>query len=153
MIETEIRGVLDSKEYDMLIGIFEKSGTFKKEFIRLNLMYGAFNPESEIDFRCRVSENEAELVLKKGKPSLFIERRSVADLVKWFQDFYMFDSKIVMNIIYDEKVEGKYLGAEELITDPKEVSRYVNLRNKMVKAAVPMEDFLKQHNIPLDNIF
>lgn len=90
---------------------------------------------------------------KSGQRSLFIERRSVADLVKWFQDFYMFDSKIVMNIIYDEKVEGKYLGAEELITDPKEVSRYVNLRNKMVKAAVPMEDFLKQHNIPLDNIF
>ena len=122
MIETEIRGVLDSKEYDMLISIFEKHGTFKKEFIRLNLMYGAFNPDSEIDFRCRVSEDEAELVLKKGKPSS-ADRKETE--FKFNRDSFMSMALFLSELGYDEciaalrkSVRYMYKGIEFTLVKP-----------------------------------
>ena len=86
---------------------------------------------------------------KNGQRSLFVERKDVKDLVKGFKDFYIFDSEIVMNIIYDKNLEGKYLGSEKIITDPKEVTRYTNLRDKLIEKAFPMEDFLKEHHIDI----
>ena len=84
---------------------------------------------------------------ESGQKSLFVERKNVADLVKGFRDFYMFDSKIVLNVIYDKDVEGRYLGTEKPITDPEEVSAYIKLRDGLVKAAVPMGDFLGLNGI------
>lgn len=84
---------------------------------------------------------------ESGQKSLFVERKNVADLVKGFRDFYMFDSKIVLNVIYDKDVEGRYLGTEKPITDPEEVSAYIKLRDGLVKAAVPMDDFLRLNGI------
>ena len=86
---------------------------------------------------------------KNGQRSLFVERKNVTDLVKGFKDFYVFDSEIVMNIIYDKNLEGRYLGSEKIITDPKEVTRYTNLRDKLIEKAFPMEDFLKEHHIDI----
>lgn len=86
---------------------------------------------------------------KNGQRSLFVERKNVTDLVKGFKDFYVFDSEIVMNIIYDKNLEGRYLGSEKIITDPKEVTIYTNLRDKLIEKAFPMEDFLKEHHIDI----
>lgn len=69
MIETEIRGILNKEEYNRLIKTFEREGKFKTEFTRLNLMYSVFDSSSKMDLRCRVSEDAAELIIKKGEQS------------------------------------------------------------------------------------
>lgn len=69
MIETEIRGILNKEEYNRLIKTFEREGKFKTEFTRLNPMYSVFDSSSKMDLRCRVSEDAAELIIKKGEQS------------------------------------------------------------------------------------
>jgi hypothetical protein len=79
-----------------------------------------------------------------GQRSSFVERKDVRETVRGVQDFYMFDSRVVLPIVYDSKVEGRFLKFGKPITDPQAVSRYIKIRDALVKAAIPMEEFLKR---------
>ena len=79
--------------------------------------------------------------------SLFVERKKVNDVIGEFRDFWMVDSKVVVPVVYD----GNNLWVEEgkPVTDQGEVAKYITLKEILLKAATPMENFIKVNNVNL----
>ena len=84
---------------------------------------------------------------QKGEKFLFIERKNVSELVKGFSDYWMFDSNTVMLMNYDS--EGQLLSRSNPIKERAEVTRYLELKNRLLHMGVPMQKFLKDNNIDL----
>ena len=84
---------------------------------------------------------------QSGQESRFLERKRAELLLKDFQDFYLFDSKTIMLVNYDDK--GGFLSLSNPITDPKTISRSICLRDELMKISIPMETFISQNNIDL----
>ncbi len=84
---------------------------------------------------------------EKGEEFLFIERDKVKDLIFGFQDYWMFDSKIIISMDYDS--EGRFIKKEYPIVRDKNLSKYIDLKNELLKVAIPMNKFLRINNISL----
>jgi hypothetical protein len=84
---------------------------------------------------------------EKGQESFFVERKKVAKLISGFQDYWMFDSKVVIPMNYDK--EGHFLGAGSLVVAQDRVDRYVKLREVLLGVAVPMAEFLRTNDVNL----
>ena len=85
----------------------------------------------------------------KGQESLFVERKKIAKQISGFQDYWMFDSKIVIPMNYDK--EGHFFGSGDIITEPDKIARYVKLKEELLKVATPMSEFLHVNKVNLDN--
>ncbi len=74
-IEVEHRGTLTREKFDTLRKFFEKEGKFVKEKDRFSIIYFPRGkeklkvPKSPLDLRIRITNKEAEIVLKYGKSS------------------------------------------------------------------------------------
>lgn len=74
-IEVEHRGVLTKKKFDQLKLFLKKRGKFIKEKDRFSVIYFPSGkekvriPKSPIDLRVRITNKQAEIVLKYGKSS------------------------------------------------------------------------------------
>jgi hypothetical protein len=84
---------------------------------------------------------------QKGEKFLFIERKNVSDLIKGFSDYWMFDSSTVMLMNYDS--EGHLLSRSNPIKRYSEVSRYLELKDKLLHIGIPMQKFLRDNDINL----
>ena len=82
---------------------------------------------------------------KAGRETLMVERKDVSGLITGFQDYWMFDSKDVILMSYDNA--GHFLGARTLDPAHKDISKYVRLRDELVKNAIPMAEFLSERKI------
>ena len=59
-----------------------------------------------------------------------------------FQDFLMFDDSVVVTHNYNKAGEWQY---SELIDDVDVIKNYVNLKEKLLSQALPMDQFLQKH--------
>ena len=92
MIEVELRGLMDKKEYDKVLNVFEKKAKFKEDKKRLSLVYfrgdGDFHDVREVkddpvDLRVRITNNKkAEIMLKYGKWGVEEKRREISIPIK-----------------------------------------------------------------------
>lgn len=89
----------------------------------------------------------AHFAKEKGEEIRFIEREKVAELVHGFEDYWMFDSDVVIPMRYD--AAGHFIEKGEQITDPKIVSKYAALKTRLDTIAVPMDKFLSANKINL----
>jgi hypothetical protein len=87
------------------------------------------------------------LAEEKGEKFLFIERKNVSKLIRGFQDYWMFDSKTVIPMNYDE--EGSFISKGKPISDQNEISDYLKLKDKLLKIGMPMREFLRVNDIIL----
>lgn len=83
---------------------------------------------------------------ENGQHTLFVERQDVKETIKGFEDYYLFDSQVALPIIYDKDVEGRFIKFGSPVRG-QTASRYVEASVALVKAAVPMEEFLRNHGI------
>ena len=87
------------------------------------------------------------LAEKKGEKFMFVERNKVSDIIKDVEDYWLFDSKVVLPMKYDKK--GRFIGRGVPTTDPIIVSECVYIRDNLLKKAQNMKEFLKENNIDL----
>lgn len=85
--------------------------------------------------------------LKLGQESFYVEREKVSNEIKGFEDYWMFDRKVVIKMKYDEY--GHFLKMEDAISNAGEVKRYVILRDSLLKKALPLLKFLEVNNIQI----
>jgi hypothetical protein len=81
-----------------------------------------------------------------GYETFLVERSKVADIVKNTKDFWLFDNKKVLPMLYD--IDGHVIGALKPITDEK-VGGYVKIKEKVLPMALPLTEFLKVNKINL----
>ncbi len=84
---------------------------------------------------------------EKGEKFLFVERKNVSKLITNFPDYWMFDSKTVMTMNYDSN--GRLISQGKPIDDSKEILRYLELKNKLLRVGIPMQEFLRVNRIKL----
>lgn len=90
---------------------------------------------------------EAGFMLKSeefGRETFFVKREGVLELISGFEDFWMFDNRTVLVMKYDK---GVYLHKDVEVDNPEDVERYVELKEKLMKLALPLGEFLKVNNI------
>ncbi len=84
---------------------------------------------------------------QRGEKFLFIERKSISELVDGFTDYWMFDSKTVMLMNYD--YEGHLISRSDPINNHTEIWGYLDLKDQLLKIGIPMQAFLKDNSIDL----
>ncbi len=84
---------------------------------------------------------------KNGMQSRFVERKDVTGIIEGFEDYWMFDRRIVVPVRYNK--ENLWVGVGDPIRDLDKLAKYVKLRNELVKMAIPMEDFIRKNNVDL----
>ncbi len=67
MIEVELRGLLDRNECDKLTSFLEDNGKKIGESLRLLIDYTPFKEDKNLDVRLRITGEDAEIMIKKGK--------------------------------------------------------------------------------------
>ena len=87
------------------------------------------------------------LAEEKGEKFMFIERKNVSELIKGIEDFWLFDSKIVLPMNYDK--DGRFISKGVPTTNSIIVSKCKNIRDVLIKNATFMHEFLKENNIDL----
>lgn len=75
---------------------------------------------------------------KQGEGVFMIDRQKTEGS---FEDFWMFDDKIVLPMIYDK--DGRFLREGKPIEDESEVKNFVEIKNKLLSKSVPLNDFTK----------
>jgi len=68
-VEVEFRGLLSKKDYNRIIEKLRKEGKLIKKFKRLLLAYSTFKEGNTSDIRCRITDDEPELIAKVGEQS------------------------------------------------------------------------------------
>lgn len=86
---------------------------------------------------------------KKGERFLLVERKKVQEIIQGFDDFWLFDDSQGFTIKYDNL--GNFLGFGDPITE-EEISKYIELRDKITKMSIPLDEFLKIHSITFNRI-
>jgi adenylate cyclase class IV len=68
-VEVEFRGLLSKNDYNRVIEKLRKEGKLIKKFKRLLLAYSTFKEGNTSDIRCRITDDEPELIAKVGEQS------------------------------------------------------------------------------------
>ena len=87
--------------------------------------------------------------VEKGQQVMMVERNKVNDIIKEIEDFWMFDRKVAIPLVYDN--DGTFLGSRKDVTDEKDIKKLVRIEDSLVKVARPLQEFLNEHNINLVN--
>lgn len=82
---------------------------------------------------------------KIGQETLYIERKNACKLISGFKDYWMFDSKAIIPMNYNKY--GYFLNMDRVIRDKKELAKYIELKNNLLKIAIPMKKFLRNNKI------
>lgn len=91
------------------------------------------------------------LAEERGEKFLFVERKYVSKLVTNVPDYWMFDSKTVITMNYDSA--GRLISKGNPIDDRKEISKYLELKKKLLRAGIPMHEFLRMNGIKLEKVY
>lgn len=67
MIEVEVRGVMQERDYERVKSFLSKKGTFISRFDRTIVAYSEMKKGNGLDIRCRISGNRPELIAKIGE--------------------------------------------------------------------------------------
>jgi adenylate cyclase class IV len=67
MMEVELRGLLDKNECDKLTSFLENNGKKIGESLRLLIDYTPFKEDKDLDVRLRITGENAEIMIKKGR--------------------------------------------------------------------------------------
>lgn len=81
---------------------------------------------------------------KSGQETLIVKRSDAAPFIDHAIDFWMFDSKIVIPMKYDN--EGHFLRTGKAVTGGHELSEYVKLRDVLMRIAISLEKFIEIDN-------
>jgi len=68
-IEVEVRGLLSKREYSRVVEKLKKEGELVKNFKRILIAYSTFTEGNTSDIRCRITDDEPELIAKVGEQS------------------------------------------------------------------------------------
>lgn len=74
-----------------------------------------------------------------GQETFVADRAWHADLADLHEDFWMYDSSIVVRMVYDE--EGHFLYPEQRGDLP----RYLDMRSRARRHAIPLDDYLRKY--------
>ncbi len=87
------------------------------------------------------------LAEEKGEKFMFIERKDVLELINGIDDFWLFDSEIVLPMNYDK--DGRLISMGIPTTNSIIVSKCRHIRDILIKNATFMHEFLKENNIDI----
>jgi len=68
-VEVEFRGLLSKNDYNKVVEKLKKEGELVRKFKRLLLAYSIFKEGNKNDIRCRITDDEPELIAKIGEQS------------------------------------------------------------------------------------
>jgi len=115
-IELELRAELSKKEFERLFKLFKKEYKFVSEVDRYFVVFFGEINKTRYDCRVRITNGEAEAVVKKGgyhehnRREIYqkIDRDQFLGFVRIFNlfDFAAFDSKVCYRKIYNFKMKG-----------------------------------------------
>jgi hypothetical protein len=74
-----------------------------------------------------------------GQQTFVANRAWHSDLAELHEDFWLFDSKIALRMVYDD--EGHFLHPEECDN----TQHYLSIRDRAVQHAIPLSDYLREH--------
>jgi len=74
-----------------------------------------------------------------GEEIFVADRAWHADLTDLREDFWLYDSTTVVRMVYDE--EGHFLRPEQR----EDTQHYLDLRNRAVRHAIPLDDYLREY--------
>ena len=87
--------------------------------------------------------------IKKGQVVMMVERNKLNQIVKGIEDFWMFDRKIAIPLVYDKK--GEFLGLRREVINKKIIEDFTRIEEALIKVAMPLQEFLEGKNINLSN--
>ena len=85
------------------------------------------------------------LAEEKGEKFMFVERNKVLNIINGVEDYWLFDSKIVMPMNYDK--DGRFISKGIPTNDQVIVSKYRYVRDALIKKSQFMVEFLRENNI------
>ena len=144
----EFNQFLDNKfiDYEGVIGVKEwDKGLQDKKLQGVNIV-NLHVTDLPLDNGLRFGVGFLRVHEKYGMRSWFVKREEVNDIIGGFRDFWMFDSKVVVPVIYNNNL---WVKENEPLTDHNEVAKYIALKEALLKVSTPMESFIRNNNVDL----